>query len=299
MPIGSIAAAVAAPIIGNIVSGAIGGQGASQASGQQVAGLQNAANQIGSSYGQAQNLLSNQYNLAANTLPAGYNAATAQYTPYTTLGTSGATSLGDLLSSGYLTHQFNNQDLKTGLAPNYDWRLQQGQAANRAQANIGGGLIGGNALQGLQDYTQNFAENAYQNAFTNYQTQRNNIFSSLFNIADLGVRAAGGAAGTQMGGANALANLQTGYGATGANLYANQGNTLGNIYNAMGNAQAGGTMGEANAYGNAASNIGGLAGAYGLNRGQTNPYSSMGISGNNSTGYTYNDPNAGPPVSLA
>jgi LDH2 family malate/lactate/ureidoglycolate dehydrogenase len=64
--------------------------------------------------------------------------------------------------------------------------LQQGQMANQRAANVGGGALSGNTLQGLQKFTQDYAGNAYQNAFQNYQTQRNNIYNTLAGIAGIG-----------------------------------------------------------------------------------------------------------------
>jgi hypothetical protein len=91
--------------------------------------------------------------------------------------------------------------------------LQQGQMANQRAANVGGGALSGNTLQGLQNYTQNYAGNAYQNAFQNYQTQRNNIYNNLSNMAGIGQTAnqqagqAGQAYGTGITGLNTgLAN---------------------------------------------------------------------------------------------
>lgn len=130
-----------------------------------------------------------------------------QYDPVT--GQPTTTGAG----SGYLTHQFNAADLAGGLAPNYDFMLQQGQMANQRAANVGGGALSGNTLQGLQKYTQDYAGNAYQNAFQNYQTQRNNIYNNLSNMAGIGQTAnqqagtAGQAYGTGITGLNTgLAN---------------------------------------------------------------------------------------------
>jgi hypothetical protein len=101
----------------------------------------------------------------------------------------------------YLTHQFNAADLQAGLAPNYDFMLQQGQQANQRAANVGGGALGGNALTGLNRYTQDYAGNAYQNAFNNYQNQRTNIYNNLAGIANIGQTAnvGAGTAGTNYG----------------------------------------------------------------------------------------------------
>ena len=156
--------AAVAVVGANIVGSMIAGQGSQQAAQQQGQGFETASNLVNTNYGKAQDLLTNQYNLAQNTLPTYYNQAIAGYTPYTTLGAKGANALSGLIDNGYVTHQFNTQDLYNGLSPNYDFMLKQGQGAANATANLGGGMLGGNAMQGLEKYTQDYASNAYQNA---------------------------------------------------------------------------------------------------------------------------------------
>jgi hypothetical protein len=112
--------------------------------------------------------------------------------------------------------------------------LQQGQMANQRAANVGGGAIGGNALQGLQNYTQNYAGNAYQNAFNNYQSQRTGIYNTLAGIAGIGQQ---GQTATNTAGSN-LANAQSQLGVGSAA------------------AQAAGNIGTASAYGNALGSLG-------------------------------------------
>ena len=151
--------------------------------------------------------------------------STGQYQTYDAQGNPTGTQQG----SGYLQHQFNAEDLKNGLSPNYDFQLQQGQQAANAAANVGGGLIGGNALQGLQNTTQSIAGGAYQNAFNNYQSQRTGIYNTLASIAGIGRlgQNATNEAGTNM--ANAVSSLGM----------------------SAGKAQAAGTLGQAQAYGDA------------------------------------------------
>lgn len=155
-----------------------------------------------------------------------------QYQQYDAQGNVIGTGTG----TGYLTREFTNQDLNQYLAPNYAFQLQQGQGATRNALNATGGLIGGNALQGLQDYTQNFAQNAYGNAFNQFQTQRGNIYNTLAGIAGIGqtsqqqVNQAGQNYGTN------VANL--GIGAA--------------------NAQAAGTVGAANAISGGLQNAGNM-----------------------------------------
>lgn len=143
---------------------------------------------------------------------------------------------------GSLLHQFNADDLKTNLAPNYDFMLQQGQGATNALANKGGGLISGNAMKGINDYTQNYASNAYQNAFSNYNTNQTNIFNRLSAIAGFGQQA----------------NQTAATSATAA------GQNIGNSIMAGGQAAASGIVGGANAISNGLSNAGSWYGAKNL-----------------------------------
>jgi len=170
---------------------------------------------------------------AANTASQGvlkdiYNQQLGFQKPYQAAGTNALSQLGALgtgqyqqydpatgqpttmgTGSGYLQHQFDASDLAKGLAPNYDFMLQQGQMANQRAANVGGGALSGNTLQGLQNYTQNYAGNAYQNAFNNYQSQRQNIYGNLASMAGIGQTANTGAqaAGTSYG--KGTTDLQT------------------------------------------------------------------------------------------
>jgi len=158
------------------------------------------------------------------------NLGTGTYQMYDSAGNP--TQLGT--GTGYLQRQFGPSDLQAGLAPNYDFMLQQGQMANQRAANVGGGAIGGNALQGLNKFTQDYAGNAYQNAFTNYQNQRSNIYNTLAGIAGIGQT---GQTATNTAGSNlATAQSQLGVGSAAA--------------------QAAGNIGTASAYGNALGSLG-------------------------------------------
>lgn len=158
------------------------------------------------------------------------NLLPGQYTKYDTEGQPIGTGTG----TGYLTKEFTNLDLNQYLAPNYAFQLGQGQNALRNQLNATGGLVGGNALQGLQDYTQNFAQNAYGNAFNQFQTQRGNIYNTLAGIAGIG---------------------QTAVGQTG-NALQNYGTNVANLATGGAAAEAAGRVGAANAYSGALQNAG-------------------------------------------
>ena len=183
------------------------------------------------------------------------------YQPYQDVGAQGLTNLSDMAKSGYMSNQFSNKDLNAQMAPNYAFQLGQGQQSNLAQSNATGGLVGGNAMKGLQDYTQGYAGNAYQNAFNNYQAQRTNIYNQNAGLAGIGQNAVTGSANAQLG----------------------IGTQISNITQGIGNAQAAGQIGAANAYGGAVTGVGNAAALYGLLGNQGNAVTPAG-SGNASPG---------------
>jgi hypothetical protein len=152
--------------------------------------------------------------------------------PFIDTGSQYAGLLSDLGKSGYATRQFGPEDLKAGLAPNYDFIKQQGLMAANNQASALGGVAGTGGQRGAIDYATNLAGNAYQNAFLNFNNQRNSIFGNLNSIAGLGSNAAQGL----------------------GNISANVGQNIGNNMTGIGNAQAGGIIGTANAITGAANN---------------------------------------------
>jgi len=191
---------------------------------------QGAISDFGKTYGQLQAPYQQTGVQALNQLGALGSGTYNIMNPDGTVNTTGT-------GSGYQTHQFNAADLQAGLAPNYDFMLAQGQGANRNLANVGGGTLSGNTLQGLNQFTQNYAGNAYQNAFNNYQTQRQNIFGNLAQQAGLG--------GTSLGQ----------LGSVGSSLA----NTYGNVTTGLAASQAGATTAQAVNTQNALSNIGNAA----------------------------------------
>ena len=182
-------------------------------------------------------LQANAANQAAQTQQNMFNTLTQQNAPYRQIGQQAVGNLSDLLgisgntgAQGYgsLTTPFNNQSLTQQLAPNYQFQLQQGLGSLNNQLNATGGLVGGNAIQGAQNYAQNYAQGAYQNAFNNYQTQNSNIYNRLGAIAGLGQGAASNQAtgasqfGGNIGTAQAAAGSALGGGLVGAGNIANQ-----------------------------------------------------------------------------
>jgi len=199
------------------------------------------------------NALNANYNTTLGNMGNLYNQQVGFQQPYQDIGRAG--SQGLINNQDYLTRQFTNADLNANLAPNYAFQLAQGQMANQRAANMGGGSLGGNALRGLQDYTQNYAAGAYQNAFNNFNTQRQNIYSTLAGMANIGTTSGG-----------QLASLGNTYGSNMGSLSSNLGGNLtsntGNLLNA-GNVYGSNTSGVTNSLNNVlSSNLGQLQGAY-------------------------------------
>ena len=176
-------------------------------------------------------------NSAAQTQLQMFNTINNQQAPWRQAGVS---SLNDIATlQPQFQHQFNASDLNANMAPNYAFQLAQGQGAEKNAANLQTGLVSGNAMKGLEDYTQGTAQNAYQNAFNNYNTNQTNIFNRLSSIAGMGQTATNntGTAGTTLAGNQGSAQMASGY-------YQGQGtvnsaNALsGGINNAMGWYQA-------------------------------------------------------------
>ena len=195
-----------ASILGNLSTNkAIANAAGTQAqAGQAVQGV---LSDFGQNYGQLQAPYQQTGVQATNQLGALGSGSYNIMNPDGTIKTTGT-------GNDYLTHQFNAADLQAGLAPNYDFMLAQGQGANRNLANASGGQISGNTLQGLNQFTQNYAGNAYQNAFSNYQTQRQNIYNNLSNQAGLGQTSLGqlGQVGSNL--AQTYGNVTTGLAAS-------------------------------------------------------------------------------------
>lgn len=215
---------VAVAIVG---AGVIGAVGSNLAAGQQAGAAQQ----------------------ATDTQTGMFNQVMGNLAPYQQAGTSALGALQGYLNPSEtggpggqpgLLHQFGPTDLTNNLAPNYNFQLAQGQNAIQNQNAATGGAIGGNALTGINAFSQNFAANAYQQAYENYQTNQNNVYGRLGNLAQLGQVSSTGQA-------------------SGAPMFASG---ISNTIQGLGNANAAGTVGTANAIGGAGSN---LAGYYWMN----------------------------------
>ena len=133
---------------------------------------------------------------------------------------------------GSLLTPFNASMMKQ-YDPGYQFQMQQGQQGVLNGDASSAGALSGAAQKDLMGFNQGYANSAYNNAFNQYQTQQGNIYQRLGGMAQMGQSAASNQA-------------------TGASSFANG---IGQSMTNTGNAQAGGTVGMANA----ASSIGSLA----------------------------------------
>jgi hypothetical protein len=133
-----------------------------------------------------------------------FDIQNAQQAPYREAGYGALSKIGTMLPQltqmpeGY--KPFTAADLKTNLAPNYQFMLGQGLGATRQGLNVGGG--GSNVERGGIKFAEDYASNAYQNALNNYMTQEaqkfnqqqtgtTNVYNRLASIAGIGQTAQG------------------------------------------------------------------------------------------------------------
>ena len=142
--------------------------------------------------------------------------------------------IGTTQGTGYLTQQFGPDQLKSSLAPNYQFMLEQGLGAQNQAMNVGGG--GSNINRAGTKFAEDYASNAYQQAFNNFQGQQTNIYNRLAGIAGIGQTGQSATNAAGIGATNAMGQL--GVGAAGAQA----GGAVG-----AANAMAGGMQGIGNA----------------------------------------------------
>ena len=238
-------------VLHSLVGGLFGANASSNAASAQAGAANNATAMQGQMFNTVMGNLQPYMGAGTNAL----NNLTSYLNPSATGGPGGAPGL---------LHTFGASDLNANLAPNYQFQLGQGMAQLSNQNAATGGAGGGNAFAGEQAYAQNMAGSAYQNAFNNYQTNQNNIYSRLGNLAQLGQASSTGQA-------------------SGAPLFASG---MSNSIIGAGNAQAAGNIGVANALSGGLNNA---AGYYTLgNMIQNQGYQNV-IANNAANGFSIND----------
>ena len=194
--------------------------------------------------------------------------------PFYDIGVGAANKLSS--QTPYTPSAFNYQ-----ADPGYAFRFNEGMKGLNASAAARGGLISGNALQAATNYGQQAGSQEYSNAYNRYlQNNAQNLQAYNTNTAN-----------TQY-----LANMGQSSANNQANAIGQFGNNAASNVIGAGNATAAGMVGGANALTSGVSTglnyyqnqnmLNAIKGsAYG-----SNPYSGMGISGNDASGYTYTNP---------
>lgn len=256
IPVGwAIGAAAVAGLAGSAIQANAAGQAASEQAGAAENAQQISENEFNTITSQEQPYMQSGYGaqsqlnylLGIGTPGTGYSPGTAATPGYTGLGTglgplggsgvpinvpgtSGTPASPGTASSstaggyGSLLQPFTAQYMQE-YSPAYQFQLQQGQQGVLNADATGQGALSGAALKDLTAYNNNYANTAYNNAFNQYQTQLGNTYSRLAGIAQLGQASAAntGQQGTALAGQAAQSATN------------------------IGTAQAGGTVGAANA----------------------------------------------------
>ena len=174
-----------------------------------------------------------------------FDQAAGYLDPYRNAGNLAVLDLNAEMN-GRLGEQFDASKMAQ-YAPAYQFQQQQAMAQAENAANRSGGLLSGNALQGLNTFAQNYAQTAYQQAFSNFQTEQANRYSRLMGVAQLGGNAATGAGQGAISTGQNIANL----GMTGAqgmgSAYTTGANNASGYLTSGAAAQAAGQVGVGNA----------------------------------------------------
>jgi hypothetical protein len=172
-----------------------------------------------------------------------YDQNAKRQEPWVGAGTSALNQLGGMMApGGQLTQTFKPSDLTTD--PSYQWRLNQGTQNLNASAAARGMLGSGQNLKDITDYGQGAASQEYGAAFDRYNTNQNNLFNRLSSLSSIGQNAAAGVGNQGAQVANSMSQ-NTMSGVNSSNNYLTSGAAAG----------AAGTVGSANAWGNAANGV--------------------------------------------
>ena len=263
---------VTAMVGGSVLTGLMGASSARQGASMQADAATNAAN--------AQLQATRESNAMQQKM---YDENVKRQDPYLQAGNTALSQLqGGMAPGGQFTQNFAPSDL--AMDPSYKWRLQQGTQNLNASAAARGLMGSGQNLKDITDYGQGAASQEYGNAYNRYRTNREDLYSKLSGLTQMGQNTAVGVgtAGMNMANQNS-ANTMTG--AQRSNDWLTGGAAAG----------AAGQMGAANAL---ASGVGGAGNAWMSNQylSKLGPQaSSAGTLGN----YTPATEFMGPPSSAA
>jgi hypothetical protein len=199
---------------------------------------------------QAQKALEQGQAQSAEALRQSQAQAVQGYQPYQQFGTESTNRLATLMGlrpgegSGSLMEMPTMAQLQ--MDPSYAFRERQGMQALQNSAAARGGLLSGNTLKGIQDYSQGLASTEYGNAYNRFMANRANQVAMLQGGVGTGMNAAQGAGNAYLNTGSNLANV---YGNVGQQLAANynqMGQNIGQGYANIGSAYAQSAMAPTN-----------------------------------------------------
>ena len=114
-----------------------------------------------------------------------YSQSREDQMPWLNQGKTSLNQLAGLMAPGkQLTRSFGSADFRAD--PGYQFRLSEGMRGVENSAAARGGLLSGNALKALANYSQQSASNEYMNAYNRFNNDQSNLYNRLAGLANTG-----------------------------------------------------------------------------------------------------------------
>jgi hypothetical protein len=194
--------------------------------------------------------------------------------PYIGAGAESAQSLREFMAAGGQGQRaFTAADM-AAYDPGYQFRLQEAAKAIQGSAAAKGGALGGGALKALLQRSQDVASSEFGAASDRFRQQQTDRYNRLFGVSELGGRSAGmagqnllrageaGLRGAESAGELGFRGAQAAgqFDTRGTELMANNAfgtqRSVADMMTDSARARAAGTVGSANAWGDAAAGVG-------------------------------------------
>lgn len=114
-----------------------------------------------------------------------YEQSRTDQMPWLNQGKTSLNQLAGLMAPGkQLARSFGSADFRAD--PGYQFRLREGMRGVENSAAARGGLLSGNALKALANYSQQSASNEYMNAYNRFNNDQSNLYNRLAGLANTG-----------------------------------------------------------------------------------------------------------------
>lgn len=159
-----------------------------------------------------------------------FNQSRADQMPWLNQGKNSLQQLAGLMRpGGKLTRNFSMADFRAD--PGYQFRLREGMRGVENSAAARGGLLSGNALKALANYSQQAASNEYMNAYNRFNNDQSNLYNRLAGLANTGQTTANSLGALGSSTAQSIGNNMMSAGQARASGYAGQANALNGLVN--------------------------------------------------------------------